>query len=131
MLERPTLDTTRLVLRPFTMTDAPDVQRLASAREIASTTLRIPHPYAPGMAEAWINTHQGAYERGEVVNFAIVRRTDQALLGSIGLDLEPQHSHAEMGYWIGVPFWGHGYCTEAAQAVIHYGFAVLGLHRIH
>jgi hypothetical protein len=42
MQERPTLDTTRLVLRPFTVADAPDVQRLAGAREVASTTLRIP-----------------------------------------------------------------------------------------
>ncbi len=131
MQERPTLDTTRLVLRPFTMADAPDVQRLAGAREVASTTLRIPHPYTTGTAEAWISTHQDAYERGESANFAIVRRLDQGLIGCIGLHIDPHHAHAEMGYWIGVPFWSHGYCTEAAQAVIQYGFEVLRLHRIH
>ena len=51
MNERPTLETTRLVLRPFTLADASDVQRLAGARAIASTTLNIPHPYEDGMAE--------------------------------------------------------------------------------
>src|SRR5919108_378037 len=95
------------------------------------TTLRIPHPYTIGMAEDWISTHQEAYERGVLVNFAIVRRTDQALIGCIGLDLDPHHANAEMGYWIGLPFWNQGYCTEAAQAVIQYGFEVLKLHRIH
>src|SRR6266436_4579460 len=131
MQEHPTLDTTRLVLRPFMVDDAPDVQRLAGVREVASTTLRIPHPYSTGMAEAWISTHRDAYEGGALVNFAIVQRTDQALIGSIGLDIDAHHANAEMGYWIGVPFWNHGYCTEAAQAVLQYGFAVLRLHRIH
>ena len=131
MPERPTLPTARLVLRPFTKADAPDVQRLAGEREVASTTLHIPHPYTIGMAEDWISTHQEAYERGALVNFAIVRRTDQALMGCIGLDIDPHHANAEMGYWIGIPFWSQGYCTEAAQTVIQYGFEVLRLHRIH
>src|SRR5262252_1209729 len=74
MKERPTLETTRLILRPFTLGDARDVQRLAGDREVASTTLNVPHPYEDGMAEQWIGTHQEKYERGELVNFAIVRR---------------------------------------------------------
>jgi len=131
MPERPTLTTARLVLRPLTMADAPDVQRLAGEREVASTTLNIPHPYEPGMAEQWIGTHQEAYERGELVNFAIVRRADNTLMGCIGLRINQYHAHAELGYWIGVPFWSQGYCTEAARAVVHYGFEVLRLHRIH
>jgi ribosomal-protein-alanine N-acetyltransferase len=131
MKERPTLETTRLILRPFTVADAPDVQRLAGDREIASTTLNVPHPYEDGMAEQWIGTHQAKYERGELVNFAIVRRADNALIGAIGLQINQQHTHAELGYWIGKPYWNAGYCTEAAQAVVGYGFEVLGLHRIH
>ena len=131
MQERPTLSTARLVLRPLTMADAPDVQRLAGEREVASTTLRIPHPYEPGMAEQWISTHQERYERGELVNFAIIRRTDNTLIGYIGLHINPHHAHAELGYWLGIPFWSQGYCTEAARAVVQYGFEVLRLHRIH
>ena len=131
MPERPTLTTARLVLRPLTVADAPDVQRLAGEREVASTTLNIPHPYEPGMAEQWISTHQGAYERGELVNFAIGLRVDNALLGAIGLRIDQQHTHAELGYWLGKPYWNAGYCTEAAHAVVAYGFESLGLHRIH
>jgi ribosomal-protein-alanine N-acetyltransferase len=131
MKERPTLETTRLILRPFTVADARDVQRLAGEREIASTTLNVPHPYEDGMAEQWIGTHQEKYERGELVNFAIVRRADNALIGAIGLRITPQHTHAELGYWLGTPYWNAGYGTEAARAVVAYGFERLGLHRIH
>lgn len=131
MAERPTLETARLILRPFTLADAPEVQRLAGEREVASTTRNIPHPYADGMAEAWIQTHQALFEQGTLVNFAIVQRTDDVLIGGISLHIQAHDAHAELGYWIGKPYWNHGYCTEAAQAVVHYGFAVLELHRLH
>ena len=131
MKNRPTLTTPRLILRPFALGDAPGVQRLAGAREVASTTLNIPHPYAAGMAEQWIATHQESYARGEFVIFAIVLRANQALIGAMSLHMHPQHVHAELGYWIGTAYWNHGYCSEAAQAVLRYGFDVLGLHRIH
>ena len=130
MKERPTLETERLVLRPFDLSDAPDVQRLAGAKEIASTTLNIPHPYEDGVAELWLSTHQGHFERSEMVNFAITLRESGTLIGAVGLGLNQRHERAELGYWIGVPYWNHGYCTEAARAVVAYGFEVLGLHRI-
>jgi RimJ/RimL family protein N-acetyltransferase len=52
------------------------------------------------------------------------------LCGGIGLMIEADHRHAELGYWIGVPYWGNGYATEAARAMVNYGFTVLGLHRV-
>lgn len=131
MKDRPTLQTERLVLRPFRMDDAKDVQRLAGDPAIASTTLNIPHPYEDGIAEAWIRSHQEKFEKGELVNFAITLRTDGTLIGAIGLRIEAAHSRAELGYWIGKPYWGRGYCTEAAQAVVQHGFLALGLNRIH
>ena len=131
MNERAILETTRLVLRPFTLADASDVQRLAGARAIASTTLNVPHPYEDGMAEQWICTHQERYEKGELVNFALVLRTDHTFLGAMGLQINQQYASAELGYWIGQPFWSQGYCTEAARAVLGYGFEVLGLNRVH
>ena len=63
--------------------------------------------------------------------FAIVRRTGNTLLGGMGLRIAAEHARAELGYWIGVPHWGLGYATEAAAAVLRYGFEELGLRRIH
>ena len=130
MKERPSLETARLLLRPFALTDAAAVRHLAGDPEIAATTLNVPHPYEDGMAEKWIATHQERFEKGELVNFAITLRADEILVGAIGLHLTPPHGRAELGYWIGKPFWGQGYCTEAAEAVVRYGFEVTGLNRI-
>lgn len=131
MPEQPELLTERLLLRPFTLADAKEVQRLAGDRDIAATTLAIPHPYEDGVAEEWIRSHKERFDRGEAVHFAIVRRHDLALVGAISLIINREHEHAELGYWIGKPYWNNGYCTEAAQAVIRYGFTVLDLNRIY
>ena len=128
---RPTLDTPRLVLRPFALEDSFVVQQLAGAREIARMTTHIPHPYEDGMAGEWIKDHQALFECGTHHIFAIVAREQSQLCGAIGLVVNAHDSNAELGYWIGVPFWGRGYCTEAAAAVIAYAFSQLRLHRVH
>jgi len=130
MKQQPTLHTQRLTLRPFTLTDAPLVQQLAGAREIAAMTLSIPHPYEVEIAEEWIKTHPATFDEGISVNFAIVLRESGVLCGSTGLGIDAENANAELGYWIGLPYWGKGYGTEAAQAVVKYGFEVIGLHRI-
>lgn len=129
-MKQPTLSTARLSLRPFAAADAPDVQRLAGAREVADTTLNIPHPYVDGMAEAWIGMHAAAWERGELATFAVTEPSF-GLVGAIGLRIERKHQRAELGYWIAVPYWGRGYATEAAEAVIGFGFEQLDLNRVH
>jgi uncharacterized cupin superfamily protein/RimJ/RimL family protein N-acetyltransferase len=126
---RPTLETQRLVLRPFSMQDADDVTRLAGDAAIASTTLVIPHPYAREDATRWIATHAGDFARGRFVHFVVADRANGTLLGAISLSIDPKHDHAEVGYWIGRPHWGHGYATEATQACLSYGFG-RGLARI-
>ena len=131
MKSQPILETERLLLRPFTQADADDVQRLAGDRAIAATTLSIPHPYEDGMAEAWIAGQQEMIERGKSTPFAMERKCDGALIGSINLmDIQAGHQ-AEFGYWVGVPYWNCGYCTEAAQAMLDFAFAELGLVRVH
>lgn len=128
---QPTLRTKRLILRPFTLADAEATQRLAGDRAIADTTVNIPHPYANGMAEAWIGTHRKSYEKGEAAYFAILRREGEELIGAVSLSsVNSRHGHAELGYWIGRPYWNRGYCTEAAAAMLQYGFSELNLYRI-
>jgi ribosomal-protein-alanine N-acetyltransferase len=128
---QPTLQTQRLILRSFELTDGEDVRRLAGDRAIADTTLQIPHPYEVGMAEEWILTQRLRYEAGEQVVFAVLLRESGQLIGAMGLVIEGQFRRAELGYWIGRPYWGHGYCTEAGKAVLEYGFHSLNLNRIH
>lgn len=127
----PSFQTDRLTLRPYQMSDAPQVQQLASHPLIAATTLRIPHPYEEGMAEAWIASTQERWAAGDGYHFAIVLRETAELIGSIGLTVQREWERAELGYWIGVPYWGRGYATEAAKETLRYGFRELGLHRIH
>jgi [ribosomal protein S5]-alanine N-acetyltransferase len=130
MSHQPTLTTERLLLRPFTQADAPEVQRLAGEREIAATTASIPHPYPDGAAEAWIETHAGRFARGEAAAFAVTRRADGALLGVVGLEINGEMQRAELGYWIGKPYWNQGYCSEAAAAVVRFALVDLGLRRV-
>ena len=127
----PTLKTERLFLRPFTIADATMVQSLAGAFEIADTTLTIPHPYEDGLAESWIKLHLPAFEAMRAVTFAITLGEEKSVMGAISLmSIESGHQ-AELGYWIGVPFWGKGYCSEAAKRIIEYSFFNLGLERVH
>lgn len=130
-MKTPTLETPRLWLRPFVTADAAEVQRLAGERAIADTTLNIPHPYEDGMAEDWIATHEPAFVAGELATFAIAGKAGDQLMGAIGLTFYPQFARAELGYWVGKPFWGNGYCTEAALRILRYGFEERELNRVH
>jgi RimJ/RimL family protein N-acetyltransferase len=110
--------------------DAKKVQMLAGEKEIASTTLNIPHPYEDGMAESWISTHEDTYNEGKGVTYAITMKSGD-LVGAISLMNMVTGHKAELGYWVGVPYWNLGYCTEAGIALLHYGFKDRGLNRIH
>ncbi len=127
---RPTLLTERLMLRPFAIADAVEVQRLAGDRDIASTTLRIPHPYPKGEAEAWIASHARDFQEKKNLQLAILLAEGAPLIGAIGLGITEEARRGEIGYWIGKAYWGKGYGTEAAQEMLRYGFEVLGLNRI-
>lgn len=126
----PTLTTARLCLRPLVIADAPTVQRLAGAHEVADTTLNIPHPYPDGIAEQWIGTRAEVAQNGADLTWAIADCADDTLYGAISLRSNLQNRHAELGYWIGLPYWGRGYATEAARAVVAYGFAKLPIQRV-
>lgn len=128
--EIPVLETERLILRGLEGRDARVIQELAGAPEVASTTLNIPHPYPEGAAEEFIQRTQESARTGEDYAFAMTRKEDGEFLGIVGLHPERRHNQAEIGYWLGRPYWGNGYTTEAAKAVIRFGFTQLGLNRI-
>jgi [ribosomal protein S5]-alanine N-acetyltransferase len=130
MDSQPTLQTERLQLRPLELSDAPRVQELAGERAVAATTTNIPHPYEKGMAERWITIHRQHFARAELATFAVTLLQDGAFIGAVTLHFDNEHERAELGYWIGLPYWGNGYCTEAARAVVRYGFEQRALQRI-
>jgi RimJ/RimL family protein N-acetyltransferase len=115
----PVLLTERLTLRAPGRADVKAITQLAADRRIAANTTRIPHPYRAGDTEQFI----AAINRraGEAV-FVVV--FDAEPIGMCGV--ERRDGTAEIGYWLGVPFWGSGYATEAARAVIDHAFGELG-----
>ena len=126
MTTLPTLQTARLKLRPYSEADIAELVPLIGAREVAATTLRIAHPYTEQDARAFLALAQ---EPGKIW-LATTRRSDGRQIGGVGLRVEDPHQHAELGYWLSVPYWRQGYATEAAGEMLRYGFEELGLHRI-
>ncbi len=126
----PTLQTERLVLRPYTLADAPRVQELAGEAVFADATLSIPHPYEDGMAEEWINARSVNLIDEKEATVAITLSDSGELIGSMGMKLNLTHSRADFGYWIGLPYWNKGYCTEALRVLFNFGFEQLGLERM-
>jgi RimJ/RimL family protein N-acetyltransferase len=118
-VQSPALQTGRLVLRAPARCDIKAIARLANDRRVAENTFRIPHPYR--------------VEDGEQFVAAVNRQPGEAALvvaldgGPIGIcSIELREGEAEIGYWLGVPFWGRGYATEAVRALIDHAFSELG-----
>jgi [ribosomal protein S5]-alanine N-acetyltransferase len=101
-----TLETARLQLRPYVEADIAELLPLIGTREVAATTLRIAHPYTEQDARDFLAL---AREPGKIW-LAIALRSDGRQIGGIGLRVDDQHQHAELGYWLGVPYWGTGLC---------------------
>jgi len=120
------LETARLRIRQYREDDIADLVPLIGAREVAATTGRIPHPYKVEDAREFL----AKIETDREINLAVALRENDRLIGGIGLRLVEQHQQAELGYWLGVPYWGKGYATEAGREMLRYGFEQLNLHRI-
>ena len=115
-----------VTLRPFGLRDAPRVQLLAGEREVAAMTALIPHPYPDGAAEEWIAGQAREQAAGREYAYAITSSDDGTLVGAIGL--RPVATQREnLGFWIGRPYWGRGYATAAARAVIALAFGLLDI----
>ena len=119
----PRLVTERLVLRPLSPADAPAMHALLQDPAVSRYTARIPYPYEPGMAEAFVGGLGALADR----TFGIERRSDGAFLGCIGFEPEADSRIADCGYWLGRPYWGQGYASEALQAVLDHAFTAHGL----
>jgi len=98
---------------------------------VARWTLHIPYPYTTRDARDYIRKTAANRRRGVALGLTIVRRSDQEVLGGVGLQrLEEGAARGEVGYWLGHEHRGHGYATEAVNVLLATGFDGLGLHRI-
>ena len=110
------LETERLMLRRPTLADVKEIARLANDRRIAENARRLPHPYSPDDAVAFVRAI--ANDKRETV-FLI--ENNHAPVGMVGVDWRAPEA-PELGYWLGVEHWGQGFATEAARAVIDFTF---------
>jgi len=115
----PVLETERLILRAPRRGDIKAIVRLANDRRVAENTARLPHPYRAEDAERFIAA--GNRVDGET---AFVVTLGGEPIGVCGVEL--RESAAEIGYWLGVPYWGRGYATEAVRVMIDHAFGALG-----
>ncbi len=126
MTNPPTLASARLRLRPYTEADIAELLPIIGTREVAATTLRIAHPYTEQDARGFLALTKDR----DKLWLAITLRDTGRQIGGVGMRLDVQHRHGELGYWLGVPYWGKGYATEAGREMLRYGFEELQLHRI-
>ena len=123
------MKTQRLLLRSLEVSDDIQLATLLGNKQIADTTANIIYPYRQQDAQSFIEAAARGHANRTFYAFAITQ--GQALLGVVSLNCMLRHPNtAELGYWIGVPFWGNGYATEAAQAVLDYAFKEIGLERV-
>ncbi len=110
--------TRRLNIRRLRDSDAALIQPLANNWEIAKQTADLPFPYTLDDAVRLIEASNVSAKTGKELVFAIVTRESGALIGLAGLVLDC--APIEAGYWIGVPYWGNGYASEALGALRDY-----------
>ena len=120
-------------LEPYRARHAAAFQRLAEDAQIAKTTL-VPHPYPADGAARFADEAARARDRDEAYAFAVVAddgRGGVETVGSCGLKhVDRGERQAEVGYWIGVPYWGRGYASAAVREVVRVAFDELGFDRL-
>lgn len=128
----PELATERLLLRELRPSDAAAVAAGAGDRRVAAFLIQVPSPYPIALARRWVAHRIEWWDQGRGVTFAVtLRDAPDMLLGTMSLRRYVRDRRAELGYWLAQPAWGHGFATEAAQAVVDFGFSGLGLARIY
>lgn len=124
-----TIETDRLLLRPWALSDVDDVFAYAQDPEWSRFLRLLPRPYRRSDAEQFV-ARQLLLDRSVHTAWAIER--EGSVIGGTGLRIKPEHRLAELGYSIAKAQWNRGYCSEAARAVIDAAFRALPeLNRVH
>jgi RimJ/RimL family protein N-acetyltransferase len=126
-IDCPVLVTERLVLRPPHVDDIPELAQLANNRRVAEMLARMPHPYGEAEARAFLLMTREKRPAG--CAYAVTLAESGAFIGCVGLNATDRG--LELGYWIGEPYWRHGYATEAAHALVDLAFRATAIDVLH
>jgi RimJ/RimL family protein N-acetyltransferase len=122
-LNCPVLETPRLMLRPPHESDAEDIAELANNYRVASMLASMPHPYFVADAREFLGKF-GQARDGHAV-YAITLKQDGTFIGVCGLHEDTKRYELPfIGYWLGETYWGHGFASEAARALVDVFFKV-------
>ena len=110
----PVLTSARLRLRTPRSEDAPRIAELAADRDIARMTTRMPHPYSLADAKSFVSR---CADKDPERDATFLVESDDGPIGALGFFTDSGPG-PELGYWIGRPYWGRGYATEAAEAAL-------------
>lgn len=120
------VETKRLILRPTVLADLPAFMPLIGDWRVSRWLPRVPHPYTEADGRDWVALTEAGRRDGIDLNFSIEERLSGQVIGGIGLVID----NGVLGYWIGEPYWGRRFATEAVGAMVHCGFVDLRLKRI-
>lgn len=124
------IKTERLVLRLFQTSDAPRVATLCNNYNIYKNTLYLPYPYSLNDAISWMENHYNNFIGDNSYEFAVTDKETGEVFGAIALSNNKRFNQGEIAYWIGEPYWGNGYATEAAQSILKFAFEEKKLHKV-
>ena len=126
---RKEIRTERLVLRPIALKDVSNLSQLGGVAEIARMTSTLTHPFPELSAEFWVMQKIAQKRQGLSFTYAITK-DGGALMGVVDIFRRAPDAALELGYWLGIPFWGQGYMLEACRAVIREAKEGLGATRL-
>jgi RimJ/RimL family protein N-acetyltransferase len=122
------VDARNLLLRPYRLTDVPQLVPLIGDRRVSRWLPRAPHPYTDADGRAWVEWSNRQRQAGEALELLAARRGDGTVIGGAGLRLDADgRGAAELGYWVGLPHQRVGYGRDMAQGMLSAAFDRLGL----
>jgi RimJ/RimL family protein N-acetyltransferase len=127
--DSPVLLTERLVLRPPHMEDVAELAMIANDRRIAEMTSRMPYPYSISDARKFLASCVRGEHDGYI--YAITLAETGRLIGTCGLEKRQRTGGFEIGFWLGTEYWGSGYATEAANALVDQAFRATSAERVY
>ncbi|MDD5586174.1 MAG: GNAT family N-acetyltransferase [Alphaproteobacteria bacterium] len=119
-------ETPHLYLRAFEKRDLPRYAELIGDWNVAKWLSRVPHPYTLKNAEGWLEQMTPGYESGKPELFVMADKENNTVMGAVGLHApwgpNAQPGEIVLGYWLGKPYWGQGFMSEAVPPVIGIAF---------